>query len=70
MKGGRGADGRVLPAPATFLLALLWPRAVKYLRLTDNFSQADRLDDGAPLGPVSGQPAQSSANWIAARVHP
>ena len=39
--GGRGSDGAVLPVPDTFLLVLLWPHQVKYLRLTDNFSQLD-----------------------------
>ena len=39
--GGRDAEGVVLPVPDTFLLVLLWPSQVKYLRLTDNFSQID-----------------------------
>lgn len=34
--GGRGSDGKVLPPPKTFLLLLLWPEYVDYLRLTDN----------------------------------
>ena len=34
--GGRGEDGKVLPPPSTFLLLLLWPDYVDYLRLTDN----------------------------------
>ena len=34
--GGRGSDGKVLPPPKTFLLLLLWPEHVDYLRLTDN----------------------------------
>lgn len=41
--GGRGPDGKVVPPPETFLLMLLWPRQVKYLRLTDNYSQVDML---------------------------
>lgn len=39
--GGRDSDGKVLPVPDTFLLVLLWPKEVKYLRLTDNFAQVD-----------------------------
>ena len=53
--GGRDADGKVLPAPDVFLLALVAPDAVDYLRLTDNFRQLDRLADGA---------------WDCARVNP
>lgn len=56
-KGGRGSDGEVLPPPDPFLLMLLWPRRVKYLRLTDNFSQVDVEDPG-------------SGQWSAARVNP
>ena len=39
--GGRDADGKVLPPPDTFLLLLLVPEQVKYLRLTDNYAQLD-----------------------------
>ena len=53
--GGRDADGKVLPAPDVFLLGLVAPDAVDYLRLTDNFRQLDRLADGA---------------WDCARVNP
>merc|ERR1740138_815098 len=42
-KGGRGDDGRVLPPPPSFLIMLLWPTEVKYLRLTDNYAQKDTL---------------------------
>lgn len=56
-KGGRGTDGEILPPPDTFLLMLLWPQKVKYLRLTDNFSQVDMLE-------------QSSKTWKATRVNP
>ena len=34
--GGRGEDGKVLPPPDTFLMMLLQPTTVDYLRLTDN----------------------------------
>ena len=53
--GGRDAEGKVLPAPDVFLLGLVAPDAVDYLRLTDNFRQLDRLADGA---------------WDCARVNP
>eukprot|EP00242_Pyramimonas_sp_CCMP2087_P016862 CAMPEP_0198214524 /NCGR_PEP_ID=MMETSP1445-20131203/42161_1 /TAXON_ID=36898 /ORGANISM="Pyramimonas sp., Strain CCMP2087" /LENGTH=223 /DNA_ID=CAMNT_0043889779 /DNA_START=343 /DNA_END=1014 /DNA_ORIENTATION=- len=43
-EGGRDEEGSILPVPETFLLMLLWPKQVKYLRLTDNFSQIDHLD--------------------------
>ena len=35
-KGGRGADGKVVPPPSNFLLLLLRPDHVDYLRLSDN----------------------------------
>jgi hypothetical protein len=57
--GGRGADGKVLSVPDTFLLVLLWPLQVKYLRLTDNFSQLDRLVQTDGL-----------SSWVATRVTP
>ena len=41
--------------PDEFLLGLVAPDAVDYLRLTDNFRQLDRLADGA---------------WDCARVNP
>ncbi|GMI14370.1 hypothetical protein TrLO_g14251 [Triparma laevis f. longispina] len=52
--GGRDSEGKVLPVPDTFLLVLLWPKEVKYLRLTDNFAQIDKLEEG----------------WTACRVNP
>lgn len=53
--GGRDADGKVLPAPDNFLIGLIEPAAVDYLRLTDNFRQIDEATGGA---------------WAAGRVHP
>ena len=38
---GRDEEGRILDVPSTFLLTLLIPSSVKYLRLTDNFAQLD-----------------------------
>ncbi len=42
--GGRDVDGRVLPPPDNFLLMLLYPFRVDYLRLTDNYRQVDEWD--------------------------
>lgn len=44
-EGGRGEDGKMLPPPDNFLLMLLHPTYVDYLRLTDNFRQVDKLDE-------------------------
>ena len=52
---GRDADGRVLEPPPDFLLMLLHPRRVHYLRLTDNFAQTDEATEG---------------DWSAVRVNP
>lgn len=53
--GGRDPSGSLLPPPDTFLLVLLWPIQVKYLRLTDNYSQIDRYDgiewEASPVSP-------------------
>lgn len=43
--GGRGNDGKVLPPPATFLMMLLRPKEVDYLRLTDNSRVLFRLEE-------------------------
>ena len=40
-KGGRDASGKLLPAPPAFLLMLLYPTRIEYLRLTDNYRQVD-----------------------------
>lgn len=52
---GRGSDGKVLEPPPEFLLMLLHPGRVHYLRLTDNFAQADEAAEGG---------------WSAVRVNP
>ena len=44
-KGGRDGDGKLLPPPENFLLMLLHPTHVDYLRLTDNFRQLDKLEE-------------------------
>merc|ERR1719397_251977 len=46
-EGGRSAEGKVLNPPDEFLLMLLEPEAVKYLRLTDNYAQNDYFENGA-----------------------
>jgi len=53
--GGRDAEGTILPVPENFLLMLLYPQQVKYLRLTDNYSQFDKCSEGL---------------WISERVNP
>jgi PPOX class probable FMN-dependent enzyme len=53
--GGRDSDGKLLPPPTPFLLMLLHPSRIEYLRLTDNFRQVDCLTDG---------------DWICSRVNP
>lgn len=40
-QGGRDEQGKLLPAPKTFLLMLLYPQRCDYLRLTDNYRQID-----------------------------
>ena len=56
-KGGRADDtGNVLPVPDVFLLGLLEPASVDYLRLTDNFRQMDTT--------------AAEGAWAAARVNP
>lgn len=45
-QGGRDENGKVLPPPDTFLLMLLFPTRVEYLRLGDNFRQIDEVKDG------------------------
>jgi pyridoxamine 5'-phosphate oxidase len=57
-KGGRDAfSGRVLPPPKEFLLMLLHPFHVDYLRLSDNYRQIDDLDNDNEM-------------WYAKRVTP
>ena len=53
--GGRDEEGKVLNPPNTFLLMLLLPESVKYLRLRDNYAQNDVLKGN---------------KWISTRVNP
>lgn len=56
--GGRDAEtGKILDPPDTFLLLLVHPQEVKYLRLGDNFASLDTLDP-------------STGTWRAERVNP
>lgn len=48
--GGRNADGSTVPPPENFLLMLLIPDEVDYLRLTDNYRQRDMIGEGAWKG--------------------
>ena len=41
--GGRDENKILLPPPGTFLLLILIPEKVKYLRLKDNYAQFDEL---------------------------
>eukprot|EP00565_Helicotheca_tamesis_P001441 CAMPEP_0185733500 /NCGR_PEP_ID=MMETSP1171-20130828/19699_1 /TAXON_ID=374046 /ORGANISM="Helicotheca tamensis, Strain CCMP826" /LENGTH=241 /DNA_ID=CAMNT_0028403253 /DNA_START=180 /DNA_END=905 /DNA_ORIENTATION=- len=54
--GGRGEDGKVLAPPDNFLLMLLYPKRVDYLRLGDNFRQIDEIDDDEVFKPLRVNP--------------
>ncbi len=57
--GGRDdKDGKVLPPPHNFLLMLLCPTRVDYLRLTDNYRQVDEWSRDSHKG------------WKSIRVNP
>lgn len=60
--GGRDDDGKVLPVPDTFLLMLLYPTKIDYLRLGDNYRQVDEWEWG-------GDDA-SGCQWKSKRVNP
>ena len=60
--GGRDEEGRVLPAPDTFLLMLLYPTKIDYLRLGDNFRQVDEWS--------SDRASSVGARWTSLRVNP
>lgn len=53
--GGRDDEGKILDPPNTFLLMLLLPQSVKYLRLRDNYAQNDVFKE---------------TKWISTRVNP
>jgi hypothetical protein len=62
--GGRDADGKILPPPSNFLLLLLIPKAVKYLRLKDNLAMVDTRID------VEESSSTTSSKWTFQRVNP
>lgn len=55
--GGKDSSGKILPPPEEFLLMLLHPFKVDYLRLKDNYHQEDFLDT-------------SDGTWKQKRVNP
>jgi len=62
--GGRDDDGKLLPPPDSFLIMLLYPSKIDYLRLTDNYRQVDEWDwvgDGGGC---------SERHWKSMRVNP
>lgn len=60
--GGRDADGKVLPPPDAFLMMLLYPTKIDYLRLGDNFRQVDEWDWSDDGG--------EECRWKSKRVNP
>lgn len=56
-EGGRNEEGKVLVPPPTFILVLLYPLEIDYLRLTDNYRQVDKYD-------------QERGSWNLKRVNP
>ena len=58
--GGRDDDDKVLPVPDTFLLLLLYPTNIDYLKLGENV----RLVDECNYDSTSGY------NWKSKRVNP
>lgn len=64
--GGRDDDGKVLPPPDTFLLMLLYPTKIDYLRLGDNFRQIDEWQWNVESGDDTG----GGYMWNSMRVNP
>eukprot|EP00585_Thalassiosira_rotula_P025314 CAMPEP_0196234038 /NCGR_PEP_ID=MMETSP0913-20130531/4252_1 /TAXON_ID=49265 /ORGANISM="Thalassiosira rotula, Strain GSO102" /LENGTH=241 /DNA_ID=CAMNT_0041514989 /DNA_START=51 /DNA_END=776 /DNA_ORIENTATION=+ len=60
--GGRDDDGKLLPPPDSFLIMLLYPSKIDYLRLTDNYRQIDEWDWGGD--------GCSGRHWKSMRVNP
>ncbi len=76
--GGQSNDRTVLPPPHNFLLMLLIPTHVDYLRLTNNYHQVDKWrswggggsndsDDCITGGSSS---SSSSRRWKSIRINP
>lgn len=67
-RGGRNEeDGKILPPPDTFLLMLLHPDTVKYLRLSDNLALVDKLSLQNMKDSIANI---TSNNWSVSRVNP
>jgi hypothetical protein len=67
--GGRDPDdGTVLPPPPNFLLMLLIPTRVDYLRLTDNYHQVDEWRSRGGGGSDDGD--DGITRWKSIRVNP
>lgn len=45
--GGRDEEGKILPVPDAFLLMLLFPTGVDYLKLGENYRQVDYFVEGS-----------------------
>ena len=83
-RGGRDVEsGRVLPPPDNFLLMLLYPFRVDYLRLTDNYHRVDEWDrkgrngrrgilrrEGDDNDDDNGDGDGSMCRWESMRVNP
>ena len=59
--GGRDEKGDVLPPPDAFLLLLLIPRSVHFLRLRDNYAQGSTWDGAADA---------AGGAWVSSRLNP
>ena len=59
--GGRDEKGDILPPPDAFLLLLLIPRSVHFLRLRDNYAQGSTWDKAA---------SAAGGAWVSARLNP
>lgn len=68
--GGRGSEGKILPPPDNFLLLLLEPKQVKYLRLRDNYAQFDFLSDITKSNALDSSNEIESCRWTSRRVNP
>jgi hypothetical protein len=64
--GGRDSTGTIVPPPPTFLLMLLEPERVKYLRLRDNYAQVDEYVTDSEIS----DHGVDSKRWSSRRVNP
>lgn len=61
--GGRDDDGKVLPVPNTFLLMLLYPTKIDYLKLGENYRQIDEWK-------WNGGDDNDNSHWEQVRMNP